>query len=168
MAADALAPQSSASVRFKAPASDQAARGRLPGDPKPSREVQRWETHQLRAHRASPRRRLGRAHLVVCRAVRALAFAQLTSRESLRDIETTLSANAAKLYAMGFRAAVKRSTLADANESRDWRIWADFAALLIRRARKLYATESAPGIDLDNTVNALDSSAVDLCLSLFA
>jgi len=99
---------------------------------------------------------------------RAMAFAQLTWRESLRDIETTLSANAAKLYAMGFRAAVKRSTLADANESRDWRIWADFAALLIRRARKLYATESALGIDLDSTVYALDSSTVDLCLSLFA
>jgi hypothetical protein len=99
---------------------------------------------------------------------RAMAFAQLTWRESLRDIETTLSANAAKLYAMGFRAAVKRSTLADANESRDWRIWADFAAVLIRRARKLYATESALGIELDNTVYALDSSTVDLCLSLFA
>jgi hypothetical protein len=99
---------------------------------------------------------------------RAMAFAQLTWRESLRDIETTLSANAAKLYAMGFRAAVKRSTLADANELRDWRIWADFATLLIRRARKLYATESALGIELDNTVYALDSSTVDLCLSLFA
>ena len=99
---------------------------------------------------------------------RAMAFAQLTWRESLRDIETTLSANAAKLYAMGFRAAVKRSTLADANESRDWRIWSDLAALLIRRARKLYATESALGLELDNTVYALDSSTVDLCLSLFA
>ena len=99
---------------------------------------------------------------------RAMAFAQLTWRESLRDIEATLSANAAKLYAMGFRAAVKRSTLADANESRDWRIWSDLAALLIRRARKLYASESALGLDLDNTVYALDSSTVDLCLSLFA
>jgi hypothetical protein len=99
---------------------------------------------------------------------RAMAFAQLTWRESLRDIEVTLSANTAKLYAMGFRAAVKRSTLADANESRDWRIWSDFAALLIRRARKLYASESALGLDLDNTVYALDSSTVDLCLSLFA
>jgi Domain of unknown function (DUF4372)/Transposase DDE domain len=99
---------------------------------------------------------------------RAMAFAQLTWRESLRDIEVTLSANAAKLYAMGFRAAVKRSTLADANESRDWRIWSDLAALLIRRARKLYASESALGLDLDNTVYALDSSTVDLCLSLFA
>jgi|SRR5579859_600037 len=99
---------------------------------------------------------------------RAMAFAQLTWRESLRDIETTLSANAAKLYAMGFRAAVKRSTLADANESRDWRIWSDLAALLIRRARKLYASNSALGLDLDKTVYALDSSTIDLCLSLFA
>ena len=65
-----------------------------------------------------------------------MAFAQLTWRESLRDIEASLSANAAKLYAMGFRSPVKRSTLADANELRDWRIWADLAALLIRRARK--------------------------------
>jgi hypothetical protein len=91
---------------------------------------------------------------------RAMAFAQLTWRESLRDIEASLSANASKLYAMGFRSAVKRSTLADANESRDWRIWSDLAALLIRRARKLYAS--------DNTVYALDSSTIDLCLSLFA
>ena len=97
---------------------------------------------------------------------RAMAFAQLTWRESLRDIEATLSANATKLYAMGFRSAVKRSTLADANESRDWRIWSDLAAVLIRRARKLYASESL-GVDLDNTVYALDSSTIDLCLSLF-
>ena len=97
---------------------------------------------------------------------RAMAFAQLTWRESLRDIEACLSANASKLYAMGFRSAVKRSTLADANESRDWRIWSDLAALLIRRARKLYAND-ALGVDLDNTVYALDSSTIDLCLSLF-
>jgi hypothetical protein len=99
---------------------------------------------------------------------RAMAFAQLTWRESLRDIEASLSANASKLYAMGFRSAVKRSTLADANESRDWHIWSDLAALLIRRARKLYAGESALGVELDNTVYALDSSTIDLCLSLFA
>jgi hypothetical protein len=99
---------------------------------------------------------------------RAMAFAQLTWRESLRDIETTLSANAAKRYAMGFRAAIKRSTLADANELRDWRIWSDLAASLIRRARKLYASDSALGLDLDKTVYALDSSTIDLCLSLFA
>ncbi len=97
---------------------------------------------------------------------RAMAFAQLTWRESLRDIEASLSANSTKLYAMGFRSAVKRSTLADANESRDWRIWADLAAVLIRRARKLYVSESL-GVELDNTVYALDSSTVDLCLSLF-
>ena len=97
---------------------------------------------------------------------RAMAFAQLTWRESLRDIEASLSANSAKLYAMGFRSGVKRSTLADANESRDWRIWADLAAVLIRRARKLYASDSL-GVELDNTVYALDSSTVDLCLSLF-
>ena len=72
----------------------------------------------------------------------------------------------AKLYAMGFRSAVRRSTLADANESRDWRIWSDLAAVLIRRARKLYANE-ALGVELDNTVYALDSTTIDLCLSLF-
>jgi hypothetical protein len=98
---------------------------------------------------------------------RALAFAQLTWRESLRDIEASLSANVGKLYAMGFRSAIKRSTLADANESRNWRIWSDLAALLIRRARKLYASEPL-GVELNNTVYALDSSTIDLCLSLFA
>ena len=97
---------------------------------------------------------------------RAMAFAQLTWRESLRDIEASLSANANKLYAMGFRSAVKRSTLADANESRDWRIWSDLAAVLIRRARKLYANESL-AVELDDTVYALDSSTIDLCLSVF-
>ena len=97
---------------------------------------------------------------------RAMAFAQLTWRESLRDIEVSLGANTSKLYAMGFRSPVKRSTLADANESRDWRIWFDLATLLIRRARKLYASESL-GVELDNTVYALDSSTIDLCLSLF-
>jgi hypothetical protein len=97
---------------------------------------------------------------------RAMAFAQLTYRESLRDIETCLLANQAKLYGMGFRSPVKRSTLADANEGRDWHIWADLAALLIRRARKLYCNDSF-GIDLDNTVYALDATTIDLCLSLF-
>jgi len=97
---------------------------------------------------------------------RAMAFAQLTYRESLRDIETCLLANQAKLYGMGFRSPVKRSTLADANEGRDWHIWADLAALLIRRARKLYSNDSF-GIDLNNTVYALDATTIDLCLSLF-
>jgi len=97
---------------------------------------------------------------------RAMAFAQLTYRESLRDIETCLLANQTKLYGMGFRSPVKRSTLADANEGRDWRIWEDLAALLIRRARKLYCNDSF-GVDLDNTVYALDATTIDLCLSLF-
>jgi Domain of unknown function (DUF4372) len=97
---------------------------------------------------------------------RAMAFAQLTWRESLRDIEASLSANANKLYAMGFRSAVKRSTLADANESRDWRIWSDLARVLIRRARKLYANDSL-SVELNNTVYALDSSTIDLRLSVF-
>jgi hypothetical protein len=97
---------------------------------------------------------------------RVLAFAQLTWRESLRDIEATLGANASKLYAMGLRHRVRRSTLADANELRDWRIWSDVAALLIRRARKLYDGEDL-GLDLTNTVYALDASTIDLCLSLF-
>ena len=97
---------------------------------------------------------------------RAMAFAQLTYRESLRDIETCLLANQTKLYGMGFRAPIRRSTLADANEGRDWRIWADVAALLIRRARKLYCNDRF-GVELDNTVYALDATTIDLCLSLF-
>jgi len=97
---------------------------------------------------------------------RAMAFAQLTYRESLRDIETCLSAQAAKLYHMGFREPVRRSTLADANEARDWRIYAEFAHRLIAQARKLYADESLD-VELSNTVYALDSTTIDLCLSLF-
>ena len=97
---------------------------------------------------------------------RALAFAQLTWGESLRDIEACLSAQAGTLYHMGLREAVARSTLADANESRDWRIWAEFAQVLIRRARHLYATDSL-AVDLANTVYALDSTTIDLCLSVF-
>ena len=95
-----------------------------------------------------------------------MAFAQLTWRESLRDIEVTLAANSSKLYAMGLRHRVHRSTLADANEARDWRIWSDLAALLIRRARKLYS-DTDLGLDLTNTVYALDATTIDLCLSLF-
>ena len=97
---------------------------------------------------------------------RIMAFAQLTWRESLRDIEVTLGANSKKLYAMGFRNPIRKSTLADANETRDWRVWADLAALLIKRARKLYASEDL-GLELDNTVYALDATTIDLCLSLF-
>ena len=97
---------------------------------------------------------------------RAMAFAQLTYRESLRDIETCLSAQASKLYHMGFREPVRRSTLADANEARDWRIYAAFAQRLIAQARRLYANDGI-GLDLDNTVYALDATTIDLCLSVF-
>jgi Domain of unknown function (DUF4372)/Transposase DDE domain len=97
---------------------------------------------------------------------RAMAFAQLTYRESLRDIETCLSAQSAKLYHMGFREPVRRSTLADANEMRDWRIYAELAQRLITQARRLYANENL-GLDLSDTVYALDSTTIDLCLSLF-
>jgi transposase len=97
---------------------------------------------------------------------RAMAFAQLTYRESLRDIEVCLSAQAAKLYHMGFHEPVRRSTLADANEARDWRIYAEFAHRLIAQARKLYADDSL-GLELTSTVYALDSTTIDLCLSLF-
>jgi len=95
-----------------------------------------------------------------------MAFAQLTFRESLRDIETCLRAYASKLYHLGIRGGVARSTLADANEKRDWRIYQDFAMSLIQVARKLYAQESF-GVELSNTTYALDSTTIDLCLSLF-
>ena len=97
---------------------------------------------------------------------RAMAFAQLTYRESLRDIETCLSVQASKLYSMGFREPVRRSTLADANEARDWRIYAELAQRLIVQARRLYANEDL-GFDLANTVYALDSTTIDLCLAVF-
>lgn len=97
---------------------------------------------------------------------RIMAFAQLTYRESLRDIEVCLSAQVDKLYHMGLREPIRRSTLADANESRDWRIYADFAQRLIAQARKLYAQEDL-GLELSNTVYALDSTTIDLCLSVF-
>jgi Domain of unknown function (DUF4372)/Transposase DDE domain len=95
-----------------------------------------------------------------------LAFAQLTFRESLRDIETCLRALEPKLYHAGFRGKVSRSTLADANRAHDWHIFADFAQVLIGRARKLYVDEPF-GVELEQTVYALDSTTIDLCLSLF-
>lgn len=95
-----------------------------------------------------------------------MAFAQLTYRESLRDIEACLRSQAAKLYHMGFRSTVARNTLANANSVRDWRIYADFAQSLISIARKLYAEEPF-GVDLSNTVYALDATTIDLCLSVF-
>ena len=96
----------------------------------------------------------------------ALAFAQLTYRESLRDIEACLRAVSGKLYHMGFRGKISRSTLADANEAHDWRIFADFAQVLIHLARPMYA-QDAIGVDLDSTIYALDSTTIDLCLSVF-
>jgi len=95
-----------------------------------------------------------------------MAFAQLTYRESLRDIEACLRSMQNKLYHMGIRGKVARSTLADANDRRDWRIYADFAQVLIHQARRLYADEDF-GVELDKTVYALDSTTIDLCLSLF-
>ena len=95
-----------------------------------------------------------------------MAFAQLTYRESLRDIEACLRSQAAKLYHMGFRSTVARNTLANANAVRDWRIYADFAQSLISIARRLYANDSF-GIDLADTVYALDATTIDLCLSVF-
>jgi Domain of unknown function (DUF4372)/Transposase DDE domain len=95
-----------------------------------------------------------------------MAFAQLTYRESLRDIEACLTAQAGKLYQMGFRELVRRSTLADANEARDWRIYAEFAQRLIVQARRLYAGDRL-GVELSSTVYALDSTTIDLCLSVF-
>lgn len=97
---------------------------------------------------------------------RAMAFAQLTYRESLRDIETCLRSVSGKLYHMGFRSTIARSTLADANESRDWRIYADFAQTLIAIARPLYANDPI-GVELNQSLYALDSTTIDLCLSLF-
>lgn len=96
----------------------------------------------------------------------AMAFAQVTYRESLEDIEVCLRSRGDQLYHLGFRSSVAHSTLADANSTRDWRIYADLAQILIGRARRLYAQEPL-GIELDQTVYALDSTTIDLCLSLF-
>jgi len=96
----------------------------------------------------------------------AMAFAQVTFRESLADIEICLRSHRDQLYHLGFRSSVAHSTLADANGTRDWRIYADLAQGLIARARKLYAQEPL-GLELDQTVYALDSTTIDLCLSLF-
>jgi transposase len=96
----------------------------------------------------------------------AMAFAQFTYRESLRDIEACLGSMSGKLYHMGFRSRIARSTLADANETHDWRIFADFAQHLVGVARPLHA-EDPMGVDLDHSLYALDSTTIDLCLSLF-
>ena len=96
----------------------------------------------------------------------SMAFAQFTYRESLRDIEVSLNAHRRKLYHSGFRSLVKRSTLADANENRDWNIYADFAQSLIHTARPLYA-DTDLGLDLNGSLYALDATTIDLCLTLF-
>jgi len=95
-----------------------------------------------------------------------MVFAQLTFRESLRDIETCLRTNTTKLYHLGIRGGIARSTLADANEKRDWRIYQHFALRLIHTARQLHARDRF-AVELDNTVYALDSSSIDLCLAMF-
>jgi hypothetical protein len=95
-----------------------------------------------------------------------MAFAQLTFRESLRDIEACLRSQQNKLYHMGFRSIIARNTLSNANENRDWRIYAEFAQILIHRARELYKDDDL-GLELENTLYALDSTTIDLCLSLF-
>jgi len=123
-----------------------------------------WKTfHRIVARHGGDK---GVRALTCAEQFRAMAFAQLTYRESLRDIEACLLAQAAKLYHMGFRGPVARSTLADANELRDWRIWESFAGRLIAQARELYLSEDL-GLDLSNTVYALDSTTIDLCLSVF-
>ncbi len=96
----------------------------------------------------------------------AMAFAQITYRESLADIEVCLRSRPDQLYRMGFRSTVAHSTLADADGARDWRIYADLAQRLIARARRLYANEPL-AVELEQTVYALDSTTIDLCLSLF-
>jgi hypothetical protein len=123
-----------------------------------------WKTfHRIVARHGGDK---GVRSLTCAEQFRAMAFAQLTYRETLRDIEACLLAQAAKLYHMGFRAPVARATLANANESRDWRIWEAFAGRLIIQARELYLSEDL-GLDLTNTVYALDSTTIDLCLSVF-
>ena len=123
-----------------------------------------WTTFARIVDRYSEDRRV--RNLPCTEHFRALAFAQLTLRESLRDIEACLAAHPAKLYHSGFSAPVRRATLARANQRRDWRIQADFAQRLIARARRLYAGEPLAG-ELADTVYALDSTTIDLCLSVF-
>jgi hypothetical protein len=123
-----------------------------------------WKTFHRIAQRHSADHRMRTLSCV--EQFRVMAFAQLTYRESLRDIEACLSAQASKLYHMGLTQPVARSTLADANERRDWRIYAEFAQRLIVRARALYAADSF-GVELAHTVYALDATTIDLCLSVF-
>lgn len=128
-------------------------------------ELLPWTTFQRIVDRYNGNR--GVTKLACAEQFRATAFAQLTYRESLRDIEVCLSAQAEKLYHMGFHEPIKSSTLADANERRDRRLFADFAQVLIRQARPLYASDALDIGDLDAMVYAMDSTTIDLCLALF-
>jgi hypothetical protein len=123
-----------------------------------------WQTFRRIVERYGGDRRV--REFSCANQLRCMAFAQLAYRESLRDIETCLRAQSAKLYHLGIRGTVARSTLADANEARNWRIYAEFAQHLIRIARRLYLDEPF-GVDLKETVYALDSTTIDLCLTLF-
>jgi len=123
-----------------------------------------WQTFRRIVERYGGDRRI--REFSCANQFRCMAFAQLTYRESLRDIVTCLRAQSTKLYHLGIRGSVARSTLADANEARDWRIYAEFAQHLIRIARRLYVNEPF-GVDLKNTVYALDSTTIDLCLAVF-
>jgi hypothetical protein len=123
-----------------------------------------WSSFARSVARYSGDRRV--RSLTCAEQFRAMAFAQLTYRESLRDIEACLGAQPNKLYHLGFHSPVRRSTLAEANEKRDWRIHADLAQRLITQARRLYAQESL-GLELNSAVYALDSTTIDLCISLF-
>ena len=123
-----------------------------------------WKTFHRTVKRYDGNRRV--RTLSCAEQFRCMAFAQLTYRESLRDIEACLQVQAAKLYHMGFRQPIRRATLADANESRDWRIYGDYAQHLIAQARSLYVDEPISP-NLPDIVYALDSTTIDLCLSMF-
>jgi hypothetical protein len=123
-----------------------------------------WKTFHRIVDRYNGNRRI--RTLSCAEQFRIMAFAQLTYRESLRDIEVCLAAQAGKLYHMGIAEPVARSTLADANELRDWHIYFEFAQRLILKARALYANDEF-GVELTNTVYALDATTIDLCLSMF-
>ena len=122
--------------------------------------------HRFPSHCSALPRRLQVKSFRCADPYRVMAFAQLTYRESLRDIEACLRAMRSKLFHMGIRSTVSRNNLSNANERRDWRIYAEFAEVLIAEARSLY-TDEGLGVDLDATVYALDSTTIDLCLSVF-
>jgi len=123
-----------------------------------------WEKSQRLARRYEPNQKI--KHFGFRQQFICMVFAQLTWREGLRDIETCLNARPECLYHLGFEKPMARSTLAEANEQRDWRVWQDLGHWLIPKARKLYEAEDL-GLELDNSIYALDSTTIDLCLKLF-